>query len=434
MVDDDCVYLTQCCIIRGLSKKQYNVLVDISLKLNEIRNFAVENTPLVKSSDGKHYKKINFKSIISRVKKKYKSEYSNIQSSMSDAAIKKHVDSFNGFVELKNLKIDGKYKGKVNKPQKHDNYRLHNLIIQKGSITSSKKKLAEGYIELPLSREYKKELESKKCRPRIKIPENIRDKKIIQVEIIPIHNGRMFQANFTYEVEKEPLYLDKSKVMGIDLGVNNFATIVTTEGTPCIVDGKKLKNQIYFKCKKVAHYKSILDKQGLKISNRIQKINNKFKGLQNNFLNQTVNFIIEKCKKQNVGTIILGYNKKFQYKSNMGKKQNQIFTHIAFKQFKHKLETQCKIHDIKIIIQEESYTSKSSFLDNDILPIYNPNNDETYEFKGTRIKRGLYKTQHGILINAYVNAAANIIRKSKQKFNIERLCKWVQTTPSKFKL
>jgi len=118
MVDDDCVYLTQCCIIRGLSKKQYNVLVDISLKLNEMRNFAVENTPLVKSSDGKHYKKINFKSIISRVKKEHKSEYSQIQSSMSDAAIKKHVDSFNGFVELKNLKIDGKYKGKVNKPKK----------------------------------------------------------------------------------------------------------------------------------------------------------------------------------------------------------------------------------------------------------------------------------------------------------------------------
>ena len=51
----------------------------------------------------------------------------------------------------------------------------------------------------------------------------------------------MFQANFTYQAEKEPLYLDKSKIMGIDLGVNNFATIVTTEGTPYIVDGKKLK-------------------------------------------------------------------------------------------------------------------------------------------------------------------------------------------------
>ena len=56
---------------------------------------------------------------------------------------------------------------------------LHNIIIPKESITSSKKKLKEGFIELPLSREYKKLLKSKKCRPRIKIPENIRDKKII---------------------------------------------------------------------------------------------------------------------------------------------------------------------------------------------------------------------------------------------------------------
>ena len=92
------------------------------------------------------------------------------------------------------------------------------FIIPKESITSSKKKLEEGFIELPLSREYKKLLKSKKCRPRIKIPENIRDKKIIQVEIIPINNGRMFKANFTYEAEKEPLDLDESNVMGIDLG------------------------------------------------------------------------------------------------------------------------------------------------------------------------------------------------------------------------
>ena len=60
----------------------------------------------------------------------------------------------------------------------------------------------------------------------------------------------MFKANFTYEMEKKPWYLDKEKVMSIDLGVNNFTTIVTTEGTPYIVDGRFLKNQIYFKCKK----------------------------------------------------------------------------------------------------------------------------------------------------------------------------------------
>ena len=70
------------------------------------------------------------------------------------------------------------------------------------------------------------------------------------MEIIPVDNGKIFRAHFTYKKEKEALNLDKEKVMGIDLGVNNFATLVTTEGTPHIVDGKFLKNQIYFKCKK----------------------------------------------------------------------------------------------------------------------------------------------------------------------------------------
>ena len=105
------------------------------------------------------------------------------------------------------------------------------------------------------------------------------------------------------------------------------------------------------------------------------------------------------------------------------------------KKFIDKLLTKCKIHDITLIITEESYTSKSSFLDDDILPTYNENDEEKkHKFKGKRIKRGLYKTLKGILINADVNAACNIIRKSKQKFNKERLCKWAQDAPIKIKL
>ncbi len=435
MLDDGCVLLTQSCYIRGLSKKQYNVLVDVCLKLNDLRNCAVEKTPFVKSSDGKHFNKINFKQVIGNVKKEFKDKYSLIQAGVADAAIKKHVDSFNGFVALKNKSVDGEYDLKVNSPHKHDSGRLHNIIIPRGSITSSKKKLSEGYIELPLSRKYKKELESKDCRPKIKIPENIRDKNLIQVEIIPINNGRMFKANFTYQEEIDPWNLDKEKVMGIDVGVNNFVTIVTTERTPYIVDGRHLKSQIAFKCKKTAYYQSILNKQGLKRSKRIGKINTKFKGIQNNFLNQATNFILQVCQEQDVGTIVLGYNKNFQYKSNMGPTQNQIFTQYAFKKFIDKLLTKCKIHDITLIITEESYTSKSSFLDDDILPTYNENDEEKkHKFKGKRIKRGLYKTLKGILINADVNAACNIIRKSKQKFNKERLCKWAQDAPIKIKL
>ena len=144
---------------------------------------------------------------------------------------------------------------------------LHNIIISKGFYYFFLRRSGlKVYIELPLNREYKKGLESKDCRPRIKIPENIRDKEIVQVEIIPINNGRMFKANFTYQEEKEPCDLDKNKVMGIDLGVNNFVAIATTRGTPYIVDGKYLKNQIAFKCKKTAYYQSILKQNGLTTS------------------------------------------------------------------------------------------------------------------------------------------------------------------------
>ena len=97
---------------------------------------------------------------------------------------------------LKNNSIDGEYDCPVNAPREHEDC-LHNIIIPKESITSSKKKLAEDYIELPLSREYKKKyLESGECRPRIKIPEDIRDKKIIQVEIIPIKKWKNVQSQF----------------------------------------------------------------------------------------------------------------------------------------------------------------------------------------------------------------------------------------------
>ena len=118
MVGGDCVYLTQSSIIRGLSKKQFNVLVDVSLMLNDLRNCAVDKTILVKSSDEIHYKKINFKSVIGNVKNEFKEKYSLVQAHIVDRAIKKHIESFNAYVELKNKIIDKKYERKVNKPKK----------------------------------------------------------------------------------------------------------------------------------------------------------------------------------------------------------------------------------------------------------------------------------------------------------------------------
>ena len=64
---------------------------------------------------------------------------------------------------------------------------------------------------------------------------------------------------------------------------------------------------------------------------------------------------------------------------------------------------------ITVITQEESYTSKASFLDNDDIPVYGEANNP--KFSGRRVKRGLYKTSDGRLINADVNGSYNILRK-----------------------
>jgi len=104
MCVDDNLYLTKSILVRGLSKEQFNVLVDISLKLNDLRNYGVETIYLIKKSIEKLYKKINYKTNINKVKSKYDDVYSFIQANLANAAIKKHVDFFNGYVVLLNIK------------------------------------------------------------------------------------------------------------------------------------------------------------------------------------------------------------------------------------------------------------------------------------------------------------------------------------------
>ena len=96
----------------------------------------------------------------------------------------------------------------------------------------------------------------------------------------------------------------------------------------------------------------------------------------------------------------------------MGKQNNQNFVNIPYGQLRYKLEYLCKLNGMAFIKQEESYTSKASFWDKDIIPVYNADNPKEYWFSGRRLQRGLYKTASGKTINADVNGTLNIMRKS----------------------
>ena len=98
------------------------------------------------------------------------------------------------------------------------------------------------------------------------------------------------------------------------------------------------------------------------------------------------------------------------------------------------LRNLCERYGMKYLEQEESYTSKASFLDLEEIPFYNGDNPYKGEFSGKRVKRGLYNTLDNRIVNADVNGATNILRKSKQNFNYEELCRGVLATPSRIRI
>ena len=132
----------------------------------------------------------------------------------------------------------------------------------------------------------------------------------------------------------------------------------------------------------------------------------------NNYICCAAKKIVNYCVNNKIGNIVVGYNDGFQSRSNLGRVNNQNFVMIPLGRLKNRIEYLCNQCGINFVQQEESYTSKASFFDNDTMPKWNPQNPEEAKFSGKRVCRGLYITSTKTKINADVNAALNILRKS----------------------
>lgn len=132
------------------------------------------------------------------------------------------------------------------------------------------------------------------------------------------------------------------------------------------------------------------------------------------YINKAVNQVISISKKERVDTIVIGYNNGLKEKGIKNEKLtnkekakiNQNFVIIPLSRLINKIKHKCEEYNIDCIVINESYTSLSSFYDNDEL-------DKKIKYSGKRIKRGLYLTKNNIEVNVDVNAALNILRKSK---------------------
>ena len=237
--------------------------------------------------------------------------------------------------------------------------------------------------------------------PKTKLTLKTNVGKIQQVRIIP--NSNHYVIEVVYKKETTPLNLNTSNVIGIDLGLDNFATITNNiKLQPIVINGKPIKSINQYYNKKKANLMSFIGDKGA--SNKIKKLTNKRNRKVDDFMHKSSRKVIDYCIKNNIGTIIIGKNKDWKQEINLGKRNNQNFTNIPYESFIKKIQYKAKLLGIDVILTEESYTSKASFLDLDEMKKGN-------EFSGKRIKRGLYKTKHNVLINADVNGSYNIIRK-----------------------
>lgn len=331
--------------------------------------------------------------------------YKTLNSNMAQQILKEVDYSFKSFFGLLKLAKQGKYAFKDCKLPHYlpkDGYTT--LII--GFVRLNGNKLI-----LPFSNSFKKTHKS----VEITIPPILLGKTIKEIRIIPKANARFFEIQYIYEAECIQRNLNTNNALALDLGINNLITAVSNSGKSFIIDGKRLKSINQWFNKENCRLQSVKDKQhlGKKPTNK-QKVaarnrNNKV----NDYMNKAARMVMDYCINNDIGTLIVGYNEMFQRNSHIGKQNNQNFVNIPYGQLRNKLEYLCRLNGIVFVKQEESYTSKSSFWDRDDIPVYSADNTKEYSFSGRRTYRGLYKTASGKTINADINGALNIMRKSR---------------------
>jgi len=259
-------------------------------------------------------------------------------------------------------------------------------------------------------REFKKTGHLKLSQTNISINTKITDWGLIkEVRIVPRSNHYVIEVVY----EKIEKINNHKNIASIDPGLNNLSTVTFSDGsTPFIINGKPAKSINQYYNKKLSKLKSELDKkQKRKKSKNTLKLTNKRNNKINDYLHKASKLLVNQLVSNQVGTLVIGKNIGQKQDINNGKKNNQNFVQLPIFRFLDMVAYKARLEGIEIIWQEESYTSKASFLNLDEIPIYGENHDIT--FKGYRQHRGLYKLKGcKTTINADVNGSYNILRKA----------------------
>lgn len=322
-------------------------------------------------------------------------DFLSLQSKVANGVIKMLGSNISSFFGLLKLKKEGKYNKKVKLP-KYLHKTEGRFVLDFRSGTISKKRGEKGEIVL-CPRSY-----------NIKIPTKIKE-KIKCVRVVPCRN--YYKIEVIYEF-KEALPKNEGCIAGIDPGSKNLLAIAFSdkEKRPLIISGKKIKSINCYFNKLIGKAQSKLRPKTYK-SSRLDRLWTKRENKLSYEMHVISNFVTNLLDESGCCKVVIGDNKEQKHEIKLGRKNNRKFVQIPHQKLFQMIEYKCKKKGIEVIMREESYTSKASFIDNDFIPEFDPKNKKEYEFSGKRIKRGIYKTFNGKKINADINGAYNIMVK-----------------------
>ena len=388
--------------LNNLTAEEYEVLRSMShlsknlynKTLYEVRQYYFDNSEYLNYYDAYDQLKDNW-------------NYEVLPSQVAQQTMKQVDKGFKSFFNLVEKKRENKYDAEVSPPKYLDKDGFYTLEFPSQSF-----QVNDDHIRLGVPYSYRDEFDCDLT--EIKIPftyEEVQEANVKRVQLLPKADAQYFEYRIIYEKEVEEIDTKDGSWLGIDLGVENLATCVDHRGRSFIIDGRHFKSQNRWFNKRIAHYQSIKDKQGITgTTQRIEKLYQQRRYSINDYLNKVVRFITDYCIEHRIETVYVGDGKGWKQNVNLGDKTNQNFVQIPFDKLKQKLKHKLEARGITFELVSESHTSKCSFYDEESVEHHD-------EYVGERVERGLFEASDGTRYNADVNGAVNMARKATGKPN-----------------
>jgi IS605 OrfB family transposase len=329
--------------------------------------------------------------------------YYRLSSQVTQNVLREIDSGRKSFFALLKLALSGKYKEKVRPPKYIKDKGLHNLHF--GTRTF---RIKGSNLLLSVSKYHRNRHDIRSI--EFPLPSHLKDSDLREVEIKPTGYGS-FELHIKYEEREESeADLKADEYLSIDLGLNNLVSAASTLGDAFLISGRKIKSVNQWYNKNISFLRSAFDKEKnklnrMKLKQQISRTTAKRNRTVKDILHKVSHKVVEYCIKNQIGNIVIGQNKGWKRSIDIGRRNNQKFVQIPHAKLIHYIQYKASALGIVVKENEESYTSKCDSL------ALEPIQKQT-KYLGRRIKRGLFRSSLGVVINADINGAINILRKA----------------------